>query len=164
MPVYRVREKMWGFGNNFTITDAEDRDCYYVDGKWLSFGKKLSFQDMSGNELLFIRQKLWSWRPRYVLERDGAVQAEVRKGFAWFGSRFTLDVAGAETYDISGSLFAHEFHIRCDGREVAHISKKVFAWTDSYGVDIVDDVDSALILATCVVVDQVLHDGKKKRG
>ena len=45
------------------------------------------------------------------------------------------------------------------GREVASISKSRWAWTDSYGVEIIDGEDEISILCTCIVIDQVLHDG-----
>jgi len=50
-----------------------------VDGRAFSIGKKLSFQDMSGNELAFIRQKLLSLAPSYEISRNGEVVAMVKE-------------------------------------------------------------------------------------
>jgi len=43
------------------------------------------------------------------------------------------------------------------------VSKKWFSWTDTYGIDIDDDEDHVLLLASAVVVDQACHpdDGKR---
>ena len=56
--IYRVKEKFWSLGNNFTITDEAGLNCYRVTGKAFSWGDKLSFQDMEGKELAFIKQKI----------------------------------------------------------------------------------------------------------
>ena len=37
--------------------------------------------------------------------------------------------------------------------------KKAWTWTNSYGVDIIEDDDDASILSACIVIDQVLHNG-----
>jgi uncharacterized protein YxjI len=157
--VYRIKEKFWSWGNDFTIGDEAGNDVFQVDGKAFSWGDKLSFQDMSGRELAFISQKLISLRPRYRIIRDGNVFAEVVKKLSWFKQKFVLDVPGSNDYEIKGSFWQHEFTFLRAGREVASISKSRWAWRDSYGVEIIDGEDEVSILCTCIVIDQVLHDG-----
>ncbi|MEM0926934.1 MAG: LURP-one-related family protein, partial [Planctomycetota bacterium] len=126
--------------------------------KVFSWGNKLSFQDTDGNELAFISQKLLSWKPRYEIVRDGNVFAEVTKEWTWFKKKFTLDVPGPNDYTITGSFWAHEFTFERRGETVASVSKKIWSWTDSYGVSILEGEDEVSILCTCIVIDQVLHD------
>ena len=47
------------------VFQAYQHDAFFVDGKALSLGDKLSFQDLAGNELVFIKQKLLNWSPTY---------------------------------------------------------------------------------------------------
>lgn len=156
--IYRIKEKFWSWGNKFSITDADEQLAFYVAGKAFSWGDQLSFQDASGNELAFISQKLLSWKPRYQITVDGSIFAEVVKEWTWFNKKFTLDVPGPNDYTIDGSFWEHEFTFQRSGRAVAKVSKKYWAWTDSYGVDIIDDEDDVSILCACIVIDQVLHD------
>tara|TARA_R110002072_G_scaffold174303_7_gene329570 strand:+ start:11692 stop:12174 length:483 start_codon:yes stop_codon:yes gene_type:complete len=156
--IYRIKEKFWSWGNDFTITDEHGRDLYRIDGKAFSWGDKLSFQDMTGRELAFISQKLMTLMPRYQILIDGKVFAEVVKKFSWLKKKFVLDVPGPNDYAIDGSFWAHEFTFERRGRTVATVSKKHWAWTDSYGVDIADGEDAVSILCACIVIDQVLHD------
>lgn len=157
--IYRVKEKFWSWGNNFKITDDQGQERFTVNGKAFSWGDKLSFQDMQGNELAFISQKLLSFKPRYQILVNGSVFAEVVKEFSWFRKKFLLDVPGPNDYEIDGSFWQHEFEFTRSGRTVASISKKHWAWTDSYGVEIVEGEDEVSILCACIVIDQVLHDG-----
>ena len=55
---YVMKQKLFCWGDDFTIKDDLGRDMFFVDGKAFSIGEQLSFQDMTGNELAFIRQKL----------------------------------------------------------------------------------------------------------
>jgi uncharacterized protein YxjI len=155
------KEEFWSWGNDFTITDEKGIGRFRVDGQAFSWGDKLSLQDMQGNELAFISQKLLSLRPCYQILIKGSVFAEVVKEFSWFDQKFTLDVPGPNDYEIDGSFWQHEFEFNRSGRRVASVSKDYWGWTDSYGVNIVDGEDDVSILCCCIVIDQVLHDGDK---
>ena len=159
--VYRIKEKFWSWGDDFTVKDNQGNDVFLVDGKAFSWGDKLSFQNMDGTELAFISQKMMSWKPRYEIIKDGRLFAEVIKEFSWFNKKFTLDVPGPNDYEIDGSCWEHEYTFKRRGKTVARISKSYWSWTDSYGIDIIDGEDDIAILCACIVIDQVLHDEKK---
>jgi len=76
---YVMRQKLLSFGDDFVIRDEAGRDVFYVDGKVFSVGDKLSFQDMEGNELASIRQKLLAWGPTYEIYGRGDLRAVVKK-------------------------------------------------------------------------------------
>ena len=160
--LFRIKEKFWSLGDDFQITDPDGNLKYYVDGKAFSWGDKLSFQDPDRNELAFINQKLLTLQPRYEIIIDGQVFAEVVKEWSWFKKKFILDVPGPNDYAIEGSFWEHEFHFQREDEQVARVSKSVWSWTDSYGVEIVEGEDEVAILCACIVIDQVLHDGGDK--
>lgn len=158
---YQMRQKFFAFGDDFMIKDQNGADVYLVDGKAFSWGDKLSFQNAdTREEIAFIAQKMWSFKPKYEIHRNGTVFAEVVKEFTWFNSKFTLDVPGPNDYEITGSFWKHEYNFSRRGKTVASVSKKMFAMTDTYGIDIVSGEDDVAILATAVVVDLVCHDQK----
>ena len=158
---YLMKEKFWGFGDDFAIQDANGNDVFFVDGKAFTLGDKLSFQDMAGNELAFISQKLLSLKKRYDIYRNGNLFAEVLKEWSFFKDKFTVDVPGPNDYAVTGSFWDHEYAFERQGRTVAQVSKSYFNWTDTYGIDIVDGEDDVTILATAVVIDLVCHADDK---
>ena len=158
--IYRIKEKFWGFGDNFTITDRDGKDCFLVKGRAFSWRNKLSFQDANGKELAFISQKLISFRPRYRIYIDGEIFAEIIKEFSWFTKKFKLDIPGPNDYSIEGSFWRHDYTFENDAGVVAEIKKDIWGWTHSYGVEIDDGEDVVSILCACIVIDQVLHDEK----
>ena len=129
-------------------------------------GDKLSFQDMGGNELVFIRQRLLSWGLTYELQRAGGPTAVVKKSlWTFFKDRFTVDVAAdgptPDDLEVRGDFWDHEYEFARGGQVVAAVSKRWFAWTDTYGVDVADGEDDVLVLACTVVVD--LSIAKERR-
>jgi uncharacterized protein YxjI len=160
---YMMKEKLFAWGDDFTIQDEQGRDAFFVDGKALSFGDQLSFQDMHGNELAFIKEKVFAWGKTFEIHRSGKLAAVVKKElFTLFKCRFTVDVPGPDDLEAHGDFLDHEYEFSRGDQTVAAVSKKWFSWTDTYGVDIADGEDAVLILASAVVVDQACHpDGKR---
>jgi uncharacterized protein YxjI len=161
---YVLKQKLLSWGDDFYIRDADGRDVYFVDGKGFSLGNQLSFQDLAGTELAFIKQKLLAWGPTYEITRGGELMAVVKKElFALFHHRFSVDVPGPDDLEAEGNFTDHEYEFRRGGRLVATVSKQWFAWSDTYGIEIDDNEDQVLLLASAVVVDQACHpdDGKR---
>lgn len=155
---YQMRQKLFAWGDDFTIKRGDGTDAFQVDGKVFTLGNQLSFKDMAGNEVAFIKQKLLAWGPTYELHHGGQLMAVVKKQlFTLFHCTFTVDVPGPDDLVAEGSFTDHEYTFTRQGRQVATVSKQWFSWTDSYGVDIRDDEDPVLILASTVVIDMACH-------
>ena len=160
---YVMKEKLFAWGDDFTIQDEHGRDVFFVDGKALSFGDQLSFQDMQGNELAFIKEKVFAWGKTFEIHRSGTLAAVVKKElFTLFKCHFTVDVPGPNDLEAHGDFLDHEYEFRRGDETVAAVSKQWFSWADTYGVDVADGEDAVLILASAVVVDQACHPDRKR--
>jgi uncharacterized protein YxjI len=160
---YVMKQKLFCWGDDFTIKNEAGQDAFFVDGRAFSIGNKLSFQDLQGNELAFIRQKLLAWGPTYEVTRGGQLLAVVKKQlFTLFRCKFTVDVPGPDDLEAQGNFLDMEYSFTRAGRQVAEVSKRWFSWTDTYGVDIAEGEDQVLILAATVVIDMVCHADAKR--
>lgn len=155
---YLMKQKLWSFGDDFLIRDAAGSDVFFVDGKAMSIGDKLSFQDMNGRELAHISQKVLSLLKTYHVYRDNRLFAEITKKLSLFKNKFEVDVPGPNDYTVTGNFFDFEYEFVRSGRTVAGVSKRYFSLRDTYGIDIVDGEDDITILATAVVIDLVCHE------
>ena len=161
---YVMRQKLLSLSDSFTIKNEQEQDVFLVKGKLFSFGDKLSFQDLSGNELVFIDQRLLNWSPTYELWKGKELLAVVKRElFSFIHHRFTVDVPGPNDLEAEGDFLDHEYTITRGGSVVATVSKRWFSWTDTYGIEVADGEDDVLLLATAVVVDMVCHDDSKRR-
>ena len=160
---YLMKQKIFAWGDDFTIKDDAGNDAFFVDGRAFSIGNKLSFQDMAGNELAFIQQKLLSWGPTYEISRNGELVATVKKHlFTMFRCKFSIDVPGPDDLEAQGSFMDYDYKFTRGSQTAAEVSKKWFSLRDTYGVEIAEGEDAVLLLASTVVIDMVCHGDDKK--
>src|ERR1043166_9675503 len=129
---YVMTQRMFSFGDDFTIRDEDLHDVFFVDGKAFAIGDQLSFEDMEGRELAYISQKLFSWGPTYEIHRDGELAAVVKKElFTLFNCRFSVDVPGPDDLEAAGNFTDHEYAFT---RSEEHTSELQSRFGISYAV------------------------------
>jgi uncharacterized protein YxjI len=156
---YRMREKMFAIGDDFWIeTDGGER-AYKVDGKALRIRATLVLETPGGDELFTIQEKKLSIRDRMEIERGGTTVATVKKALLTpLRDRFSIEVEGGEDMEAKGNIVDHEYKIERGGDKIAEVSKRWFRVRDTYGIEIEEGADDALILAITVCIDQMTHD------
>ena len=147
-----IKERVFSWNDQFTVKDENGWDKYFVEGEFFSFGKKLHLLDNHGREVALIRQQLLTLMPRYTVSVGVRDLAEIRKEFTFFYQRYVIDGLG---WEVEGSIWAHEYEIRKNGRLIVRISKEWFTWGDSYCLDIADPADELLALAVVLTIDCV---------
>ena len=147
-----IREKVFSWGDKFTVKDACGNDKYVVQGEVFSFGKKLHVYDRNGREVAFIKQEVWSFLPRYYVFCGDRQIAEIKKAFTFLFPRYTIEGLG---WEIDGSFMAHDYQITKNGHKIVSISKEWMTWGDSYELDISDPADEIVALAVVIIIDCV---------
>jgi uncharacterized protein YxjI len=161
---YVMKQKLFSFTDDYNITDESGTPAYYVDGKLLSFGKNLSFQDMQQSELLHIQQKLLNWGPTYEITHNGELVAVVKKElFTFFHCVFHVDEPGRDALTAEGNFNDHEYIFTRAGQQVGSVSKQWFTFADTYGVEVDGSEDPVLLLACTVVIDEACHGDQNHR-
>ena len=148
-----IKQKVFSWGDKFTVKDINGEDRYYVEGEIFSFGKKLHLYDMSGNEAAFIQQKVFSLLPRYFVYVGGEQVAEIVKEFTWISPKYSIEGLG---WEISGHFMAHDYEITKGGHPIVTIRKEWMTWGDSYELDISDTSDEIIALAVVLTIDAVM--------
>ena len=165
MARYRMRQRLISIGEDYVIEDERGRPVYRGDGKVLRIRETFVMEDMAGREVATIREKKLAIRDSMNILRDGRTVATVRKAlFSPFGDRFGVDVEGGDDLKVKGDLLGHDYRIERGGRTVAEVSKRWFALSDTYGIDVAQGEDDALILAVAVALDEMAHDPDEGKG
>ncbi|MCE5234439.1 MAG: LURP-one-related family protein [Clostridiaceae bacterium] len=146
-----MKQKVFSWADRFTVKDAFGNDCYYVQGKLFSWGKQLFVYDAaSGAEAAFIKQKVFSFLPRYEVYVGGAQVLEIVKEFTFLRPRYTIS---GKNWDVQGDFFAHEYSVTQNGAPVVAIAKEWLSWGDTYAIDIASPADEIAALATVLAID-----------
>ena len=148
-----IKQKVFTWGDKFTVKDIKGNDRYYVEGEVFSWGKKLHVYDMNGNEAAFIQQKVFSFLPRYFVYVGDEQVAEIVKEFSFLFPRYSIEGLG---WDIEGRFMAHDYEITQNGRPIVTISKEWMTWGDSYELDIADSKNEIVALAVVLTIDAVM--------
>jgi uncharacterized protein YxjI len=159
MVQYRMRQKIVAIGDDFWIEDSAGRRAYKVDGKALRVRDTLILEDANGAELFKIQARVVRVRETMEIEdANGRTVATVKKAMITpLRERWSVDVDGGPGYDVQGNVVDHEYTIESGGAKVAEVSKRWFRVADTYGVEVAQGVDPALVLAITVVVDAMTH-------
>lgn len=160
---YILKQKLFGLGGDFMVKDSTGRDRYFVDGKAISLGRRLVIKDMQGEEQAVIQQHLISLVPAFEINRKGKPSATIsRRFFSPIFDRLKVDLPGWNDIEVRGDLFGHEFTFYRGGREVAQATKRWVSLMDAYGIEIDDDEDPVLIIASAVVIDEMIDQRERK--
>lgn len=147
-----IRERVFSWGDKFTVKDESGCDKYRVEGEVFTFGKKLHVYDMHGREVAYIAEKLFTWMPRYQVWVDGREIAEIRREFTFFRPKYRIDGLG---WEINGSFWEHNYEIMQNERPIVSLQKEWMTWGDSYELDIRNPADEILALAVVITIDCV---------
>jgi uncharacterized protein YxjI len=150
---FYVKQKIFSFGERFTVKDEFGNDRYFVEGEVFSIPKRFHIYDTSGKEVLLLQSRMFSFMPSYQIIRDDDVAAEIVKEFSFFHPRYRIE---GSPFSVEGEVFTHDYTILRDGHPVASISKEWFTWGDSYMVNNYSGEDEQMLLAILIVIDCVL--------
>ena len=165
---YLMKQRLISIGDDFFIKNKSGEQVYKVDGKALRVRDTLIFEDLKGNELCHIQEKLLYFKDTVKIERDGMGSALVKKAlFTPFRDRFVVHLDNGEKLKVKGNILDHEYKIRSSKGKLARISKRWFRIRDTYGVQVEPEADDVLMLAITVVIDvmaQKAEDERKRKA
>ncbi len=149
-----IKEKVFSWGDKFTVKDEYGNDKYWVQGEVFSWGKKLHVYDSVDREVAFIKQEVWSLLPRFYVFCGDEQIAEIKKEFTFLFPKYSIQGLG---WEIEGKLMAHDYEIIKNGKSIVTISKEWMTWGDSYELNIANPEDEIVALAVVLTIDCVME-------
>lgn len=150
-----IKQKVFSWGDRFTVKDSAGVDRYFVEGEVFTFGKKLHVYNTAHTEVAYIEQQLFTWFPRYNVSVGGREAAQVVREFSFFRPRYRVE--GLD-WDIEGDFFAHEYTARRGETTVAAICKEWMSWGDSYELTVFAPEDEVLALGVVLAIDAAIEN------
>ena len=148
-----IKQKVFSWGDRFSVKDASGNDRYFVEGEVFSWGKKLHVYDPVGNEVAFIQQKVFSFLPTYHVFVNGSQAAEIVKEFSFFKPYYSIHGPG---WEATGRFLLHDYEITQGEFPVASIQKEWMTWGDCYELDVPNPNNEVLALAIVLTIDCVI--------
>jgi uncharacterized protein YxjI len=153
---YQMREKMFAIGDDFWVETNGGERAFKVNGKALRVRDTLVLESPSGEDLYTIQEKKLRVRGTMEVEKDGKTVATIKKALVSpLRDRYSIEVEGDDDLEAKGNVVDHEYKIERDGDKVAEVSKRWFRVRDTYGIEIEEEQNDALIVAVAVCIDQM---------
>ena len=145
-----IKQRIFSFGDRFSVYNAAGEEVYYVEGEVFTFGKKLHLYDCGGRELAYIEQQLFTFRPHYQVFLNGREFATIIREFTFFHPEYTVEGPG---WSVQGDFWDHDYAINDGVSNVASVEKEWFTLGDAYRISVADGRDAVAALAVVLVID-----------
>lgn len=147
---YVMKQRLFSWGD-FVIKDESNCDRFFAKRTPLDMITSFSFRDLDGKELASIgKETPWT----YDICKEGTIWAVVhKKMFSLLSCKFTVTVPEQDDLLAQGDFSNHEYVFTRAGNPIAHVSRRWFTSANTYGVDVDQQNDDILILASTVVID-----------
>lgn len=144
------KQRMFSWFDSYDIFDESGNPVYTVKGA-LSWGHLLRIYDRNGRDIGCVKEKVFTWLPKFEMYCFGNYMGCIKKEFTFFRPKFTVDCNG---WYMEGNAFEWDYSVKAaDGSLVACISKELWKWTDTYIIDIVHSEDALAVLMLVLAID-----------
>lgn len=97
-----------------------------------------------------IHQEIFHLLPVFEVEIGGRTIGRIQRRFSLFTPRYDIEYHG---WQVQGDLFGWDYDVYDGSYCIAHISKELFRWGDTYVIDIANPEDEILGLMLVLAID-----------
>lgn len=156
-----MKQKVFSLSGRFTVKDQQENDVYVVEGSFMKVPKTFTILNTEREEIAVITKKMFSFLPKFLVEVGGQEVLTIKKEFAFFKAKYSIDAAGIE---VQGNWWDMNFQVLQSGEVIGQVKKEWFTWGDSYKVDILKEEMEPVMIALVVAIDCVKADEAASRS
>jgi len=144
------KERLFSWLDSYDIYDEAGNTAFVVKGE-LAWGHQLRVYDAGGNDIGYIKERVFSFLPKFEIYVGERYEGCISKEFTFFSPRFNVDYNG---WHVEGDWFEWDYSIlNASGQQVATVSKELWNWTDTYVIDVRDPEDALCALMLVLAID-----------
>ena len=144
------KQRFFSWFDSYDIYDEAGNVVYTVKGQ-ISWGHLLRIYDSNGNELGYIKEKVFTWQPKFEMYLGDTYIGNIKKEFTFFTPKYDIDCNG---WHVEGDWVEWNYTIVNDFNQcVANVSKEIWNWTDTYAIDVGDPKDAIYALMLVLAID-----------
>ena len=145
------KQRFFSWFDSYDIYDEMGNTVFTVRGE-LSWGHLLRIYDAIGNELGCVKEKIFTWLPRFEMYLGESYVGCISKEFTFFAPpKFNIDYNG---WQVEGDFLEWDYNIMsASGNTVASVSKEIWNWTDTYSINVYNPADALSALMLVLAID-----------
>lgn len=144
------KQRFFSWFDSYDIYNEAQQTVYTVKGQ-LSWGHCLKIYDARGEEVGTVKEKVFTWFPKFEMYLGNTYIGCITKEFSFFKPKFSID---CNNWQIEGNWFEWDYSIvDLSGQSVAKVTKEPWNWTDTYVIDVIDPKDTLCALMLVLAID-----------
>ncbi len=144
------KQRLFSWFDSYDIYNISGEVVYTVKGQ-LAWGHTLKIFDANSLEIATVKEKIFTWLPRFEMYFAERYIGSINKEFTFFKPRFNIDFNG---WRVEGDFLEWDYKIiSANGKIIATVSKEVFKLTDTYTIDVYDEQDALCALMLVIAID-----------
>lgn len=143
------KERIFSWLDSYDVYNEYEEPVFIVQGA-VSFGHRLIISDASGLEVGEIKEKVFSLLHTFDLFEGERYLGQMKKEFTFFTPVYHIYELG---WEIKGNIFEYDYEIKSGGDVIAVVSKEFFHFSDTYAIDIADNINPLHVLMTVLAID-----------
>ena len=127
------KQRFFSWFDSYDIYGEDGETLYTVEGQ-LAWGHCLKIFDASGAEIGMIRERVFTWLPKFEIYQGKQYVGCISKEISLLKPKYNIDYNG---WHIDGSIMEWDYNILDQrGYSVASVSKELFHMTDTYVIQV----------------------------
>lgn len=144
------KQRIFSWFDSYDIFDEDGNTLYVVKGQ-LSWGHCLKIFDSSDREVGTVKERVFTFLPKFELYMGSDYVGCICKEFAIFRPKYSIECNG---WRVDGDSLEWNYSIVDEnGYGVAVISRQLFHWNDTYVIDVVRSQDALCALMVVLAID-----------
>lgn len=144
------KQRFFSWFDSYDIFNDEGETVYVVKGQ-LSWGHCLKIFDVNGNEIGMVKQRIFTFLPKFEMYLGDKYIGCIRKELSLFKPKYNID---CNSWHVEGNFFEWDYSIiDSNGKNIASVSKELFNWTDTYSIDVSNPEDAIYALMLVLAID-----------
>ncbi len=144
------KQRIFSWLDSYDIYNEQGEKVYTVKGE-LAWGHCLKIMDQYGKNIGTVKEKVFTFLPKFELYVGENYLGCVCKEFTFFRPQFVIDFNG---WNIQGNVLEWDYEIQDQaGRVVAMVNKEVFHLADTYVMEIGKPEDALYVLMLVLAID-----------
>jgi len=150
-----IRERIFSWSEKYDVYDENQNVLYSVEGEVFSLGHRIHIYNAKGEEVAFVREKIWSFFKKFEIYIGGELKGMLKEKFSWFHARYDVDFMDCQ---VSGDIFDWNYEMMRGDQSIAQIQRKIFSWANVFYLSYPDPKDEVAVLALAIAIDAAHHD------
>ena len=144
------KQRFFSWFDSYDIYDEYGEVYFTVIGQ-LSWGHTFKIYDKNNQEIGMLKQKLFTFLPKYEIYVNNRLLGEIHKEFTFFTPKFYITFNG---YTVSGDFFNWDYDVYREGKKVSSINKEIFKLTDTYVITTTEE-EALISLMIVLAIDSI---------